>query len=543
MSTRLRSKAMSLFLSINWACNLLIGFLTLTAINDLGGVQSDMTDDQTAAAEKKGVAYLYFIFAGFTVLAIAFIHIFVPETKGGMTPGDIQQDETVHEKLITFEIQENIVIHTTHFSKVRKRVVGPFHFGRCSGSIYDISQIDKKKLTASLKFRISPTRSLPENISLSISEVKISYEGHTTANYVCTYSSYLVGYGIENVADNHLVTYFSTSSTREYDPDPWILFDIIGSFADNFVLYNRIQDCCYFNIQYFSVNVYENDSATPLFTYDFNTTSTVATVYNFTLQWKSLEDGSKVFSNYSLFQHDFNSSSQNRQDIFVVYAMNGMQGGTYIDIGANDGVTYSNSYMLEKQFGWSGLLVEPLKWLMPKVYEHRGAKNNILNACVYNRTYLSTFIEVAPSPSHVQELGYGEDMYSGVVDTWSHVNKSWIPDDRVTNLVPCFHAQTILDAYNITHVNYLSVDAEGADEVILRSIDWTRFSADIISFECTEPDIYYRLEQMLYYEREDRAEQASTITHIDIDIDIAESRADTPRTEIVVDSSGRQESS
>eukprot|EP01036_Dinobryon_divergens_P025085 gene25085-33600_t len=101
MSTRLRSKAMSLFLSINWACNLLIGFLTLTAINDLGGVQSDMTDDQTAAAEKKGVAYLYFIFAGFTVLAIAFIHIFVPETKGGMTPGDIQQDETVHEKLIT----------------------------------------------------------------------------------------------------------------------------------------------------------------------------------------------------------------------------------------------------------------------------------------------------------------------------------------------------------------------------------------------------------------------------------------------------------
>ena len=68
-----------------------------------------------------GVAYLYFIFAGFTVLAIAFIHIFVPESKVGnktffkseefingiyllsigMSPGDIQQDETVHEKLIT----------------------------------------------------------------------------------------------------------------------------------------------------------------------------------------------------------------------------------------------------------------------------------------------------------------------------------------------------------------------------------------------------------------------------------------------------------
>jgi len=45
---------MSLFLSINWACNLLIGFLTLTAIDGLGGVQSSMDDDEKSTAEKKG---------------------------------------------------------------------------------------------------------------------------------------------------------------------------------------------------------------------------------------------------------------------------------------------------------------------------------------------------------------------------------------------------------------------------------------------------------------------------------------------------------
>ena len=53
--TRVRSKAMSLFLSVNWATNLLVAFLTLTAIDGLGQVRSDMNDDQTAAAEKKGV--------------------------------------------------------------------------------------------------------------------------------------------------------------------------------------------------------------------------------------------------------------------------------------------------------------------------------------------------------------------------------------------------------------------------------------------------------------------------------------------------------
>jgi len=39
MPTKLRAKAMSLFLSINWFFNFLIGFLTLTAINNLGDVK------------------------------------------------------------------------------------------------------------------------------------------------------------------------------------------------------------------------------------------------------------------------------------------------------------------------------------------------------------------------------------------------------------------------------------------------------------------------------------------------------------------------
>lgn len=80
--THLRVKAMSLFLSINWCCNLFIGLFTLTAIDGLGGVKSSMDDDESAKAEKKGVAGLYLIFAAFTFLCILFLLFFVPETKG-----------------------------------------------------------------------------------------------------------------------------------------------------------------------------------------------------------------------------------------------------------------------------------------------------------------------------------------------------------------------------------------------------------------------------------------------------------------------------
>eukprot|EP01033_Poteriospumella_lacustris_P005164 gene5164-3683_t len=82
MPTRPRVKAVSLFLSINWGANLLIGLLTLTAIDSLGGVKSGMDDDAQAKAETKGVGYLYLIFGVLTALCIVFVQVLVPETKG-----------------------------------------------------------------------------------------------------------------------------------------------------------------------------------------------------------------------------------------------------------------------------------------------------------------------------------------------------------------------------------------------------------------------------------------------------------------------------
>ena len=79
---RIRTKAFSLFVSINWACNLLIGLVTLTAIDGLGSVENDMTDDESSSAQKKGVAYLYFIFCGICFGSLCFIKLVVPETKG-----------------------------------------------------------------------------------------------------------------------------------------------------------------------------------------------------------------------------------------------------------------------------------------------------------------------------------------------------------------------------------------------------------------------------------------------------------------------------
>mmetsp|Transcript_12347 Transcript_12347/g.18720 ORF Transcript_12347/g.18720 Transcript_12347/m.18720 type:complete len:551 (-) Transcript_12347:231-1883(-) len=91
MTTRLRSKAFSLFVSINWGANFLIGLFTLSAIDGMGGTKDSMDDDEVADSRKEGVAYMYVMFAGICVAVLIFIFTYVPETKG-KTPDDFMTE-------------------------------------------------------------------------------------------------------------------------------------------------------------------------------------------------------------------------------------------------------------------------------------------------------------------------------------------------------------------------------------------------------------------------------------------------------------------
>ena len=46
------------------------------------------------------------------------------------------------------------------------------------------------------------------------------------------------------------------------------------------------------------------------------------------------------------------------QDIFVLQCLNGKKGGTYLEIGAGDPIKGSNTYLLEKEFEWTGLSID-----------------------------------------------------------------------------------------------------------------------------------------------------------------------------------------
>ena len=60
-----------------------------------------------------------------------------------------------------------------------------------------------------------------------------------------------------------------------------------------------------------------------------------------------------------IFNNKNISHSQLFQDLFVLHLLGMKREGKYLEFGATNGIELSNSLLLEKDFGWNGVLAEP----------------------------------------------------------------------------------------------------------------------------------------------------------------------------------------
>lgn len=65
--------------------------------------------------------------------------------------------------------------------------------------------------------------------------------------------------------------------------------------------------------------------------------------------------------------------SQALQDIFVLSVLDGKRNGTYLEIGADDGISINNTYLLETEYDWRGLAFE---WLQPAWERYTSQRKN-----------------------------------------------------------------------------------------------------------------------------------------------------------------------
>ena len=66
--------------------------------------------------------------------------------------------------------------------------------------------------------------------------------------------------------------------------------------------------------------------------------------------------------------------SQAYQDLFVLECLNNKRNGTFLDLGCNDPILISNTYLLEIEYGWNGIGVDIEQSLIDKYHSVRRCK-------------------------------------------------------------------------------------------------------------------------------------------------------------------------
>ena len=84
--------------------------------------------------------------------------------------------------------------------------------------------------------------------------------------------------------------------------------------------------------------------------------------------------------------------SQYKQDFWVDQLLEQKEHGVFLDIGANDGVTISNSYFFEKERKWEGICVEPIADVYEKLDRSRNCHK--INACVSDKNGKEVFFRI-----------------------------------------------------------------------------------------------------------------------------------------------------
>lgn len=170
-----------------------------------------------------------------------------------------------------------------------------------------------------------------------------------------------------------------------------------------------------------------------------------------------------------------NSYSQNREDLFVAEYFNGYK-GTLLSIGENDGITLSNSKLLIEH-GWNAHLLEPGLICGDLFTLHKdNPKVHIYNYGIGDKEEQVTFYE---SGAHIPN---GNDR--GLVSTTDFNETLRWPDvEFFASTIQLVSFDKFWESIDKPVLDFISIDAEGMDWLILQQIDLEKVGCECLCIE------------------------------------------------------------
>ncbi|MBS1301867.1 FkbM family methyltransferase [Loktanella sp. SALINAS62] len=163
----------------------------------------------------------------------------------------------------------------------------------------------------------------------------------------------------------------------------------------------------------------------------------------------------------------FPYASQSGQDQVVDTVFKGKRDGTFLDIGAFNGITGSNSLYFEKWRGWTGTMVEPVQAHRETAQMWRSAA--CLPYAISDQNGEASFIAVTKGYTQMSGL---EDSYDSAILKRVRSDPRHA-EDRLT--VPTRTLNALFDELGITEVDFVSLDIEGGELSALRAFDFAKY--------------------------------------------------------------------
>jgi FkbM family methyltransferase len=204
-----------------------------------------------------------------------------------------------------------------------------------------------------------------------------------------------------------------------------------------------------------------------------------------------------IFSNFN------KSHAQLQQDLWALYEYqqkySSVSGnGFFVEFGATDGILRSNTYLLEKYYGWKGILAEPARIYIDALRKNRFV--DIDDRCVYGRSDEEVIFHEANS----SEL-------SGIKD-FKHIG-GW--EDERKSFVEYTVATVSLHDFLLQHkapkkINYMSIDTEGSELEILKDFRFDNWQIECLSVEHNYSENEEKIDALMKKNGYNRVHQAAS---------------------------------
>jgi FkbM family methyltransferase len=169
-------------------------------------------------------------------------------------------------------------------------------------------------------------------------------------------------------------------------------------------------------------------------------------------------------------EHHEDSAAQLFQDLLVLFWLGELREGYFVEVGAGDGISLSNTYLLERDYAWKGIVVEPAR-VWNTLDRHRNC--HVDRHCIWSKSgdtlvfnevvipELSTISEFTSRDAHRETRTRGRQY---PVETLS-----------LNDLLRRYDAPRVIE--------FLSIDTEGSELEILEQFDFDYYKVKILAVE------------------------------------------------------------